>query len=133
MRSVIITFIVIFGGLVLLFNIFQNFRLKRPVADIRITAEQKIEPRIVTIQEGEEVRWANDSESLQLVTSIPEKSQHAHLLNQSTSSSGFHLGRIKPGKSRQMAFYEPGRYVYVVEIWPGSKVATGIIEVKERE
>jgi plastocyanin len=133
MRSVFITLIIILGGLVLLFNIFQKFRLDRPVADVHITTGQRLEPRVVTIREGEEVQWINDSDSLQMVTSIPEKSQHAHLLNKSTNSATFHVGRVKPGKSRKMAFYEPGRYLYVAEIWPGNRVATGIIEVKERE
>ncbi|MGB3183166.1 MAG: plastocyanin/azurin family copper-binding protein [Cyclobacteriaceae bacterium] len=133
MRSVFITLFIIMGTLVVAFNLFQKFRLERPVGKIRITTEQALDPRVVTVKEGEDVMWVNDSDSVMVVTSIPEKSQHAYLLNQSTSSASFHIGRIKPGKSRKMTFYEKGRYLYVCEALPGRGVTTGIVQVEERE
>lgn len=133
MRSVLITLLIIFGAIVILFNVFQQFRLERPIAEVRISENHSLNPRVVTIKEGEEVRWINDTDSIQLITSIPEKSGHANLLRRSTTSATFHVGRIRPGKSRNMAFYETGSYLYVCEVARGKAVTTGIVKVEERE
>lgn len=133
MRAVIITFTIILVSTLVIFNVFQYFRSERPITEVIITEQQELTPRKVEIRRGEEVRWVNRSGEVQLVTSIPEKSSNAHLLRQSTSSSGFHVGRVKVGKSRDMMFYETGNYIYVVEVPGTEKVMTGVITVKERE
>ncbi|MFA0962097.1 plastocyanin/azurin family copper-binding protein [Roseivirga sp. BDSF3-8] len=133
MRSVFFTLLVIFGVLVILFNVFQQYRLERPIADVTIRGNQMLEPRVVTIKKGEEVSWINNTDSVQIVTSIPEQSAHAYLLKRSSTMASFHIGRIEPGKSRNMSFYEAGSYLYVCEVAKGKAVATGIINVEERE
>jgi plastocyanin len=93
-----------------------------PEWTIRMSGHPSYVPDQVIVEEGETVRWVNETEETFTVTADPARAPSAEYVRVPPEGEPFDSGPIAPGESFERAFTAPGTYVYFSAEHVGERV-----------
>lgn len=79
---------------------------------IRMTGQPDFVPDQVIVEEGETVRWVNESDETFTVTADPSKAPNMNFVRVPPEGEPFDSGPLAPGESFEHTFPAPGTFVY---------------------
>lgn len=93
-----------------------------PEWTVRMTTQPDFAPDQVILEEGETVRWINESDQTFTVTADPSRAPAAEYVRVPPQGEPFYSGPLAPGDTFEHTFPAPGTFTYFSEPHVGQRV-----------